>query len=135
MLSSFAVNSTVTADNGNSAIFQEIEAISLTEWVIAALKNAFFSGVLKPGEMPLWSAKDCPRNERRNAGGARGSDLPQARRLDLFGASRTKAVSTTRLTRTKFARCIPYALSWRRWRCNGPARSSPHRIWTSSNAW
>src|SRR5579859_5937832 len=36
--------------NGNGAIFQEIEAISLTERVIAALKNAFFSGLLKPGE-------------------------------------------------------------------------------------
>src|SRR5579859_2564161 len=36
--------------NGNGAIFQEIEAITLTERVIAALKNAFFSGTLKPGD-------------------------------------------------------------------------------------
>src|SRR5438874_2353965 len=50
VLSSFPVNSTGTADNGNSSIFQEIEAISLTERVIAALKNAFFSGALKPGD-------------------------------------------------------------------------------------
>ena len=37
-------------ENGNSSIFQEIEAVSLTERVIAALKNAFFSGMLKPGD-------------------------------------------------------------------------------------
>src|SRR6266851_4205529 len=44
------MNSSGGAENGNSAIFQEIEAISLTERVIAALKNAFFTGLLKPGE-------------------------------------------------------------------------------------
>lgn len=36
--------------NGNGSIFQAIEAISLTERVIAALKNAFYSGMLKPGD-------------------------------------------------------------------------------------
>jgi DNA-binding GntR family transcriptional regulator len=44
------VNSSGTSENGNASIFQEIEAITLTERVIAALKNAFFSGVLKPGD-------------------------------------------------------------------------------------
>jgi DNA-binding GntR family transcriptional regulator len=41
----------VTSGNAetSSSIFQEIEAISLTERVTAALKNAFFSGALKPG--------------------------------------------------------------------------------------
>src|ERR1700752_2201890 len=39
-----------SGSNGNGAMFQEIEAITLTERVIAALKNAFFSGVLKPGD-------------------------------------------------------------------------------------
>ena len=34
----------------NGSIFQEIEAITLTERVITALKNAFFSGALKPGD-------------------------------------------------------------------------------------
>ena len=38
------------AENGSSSKFQEIEAITLTERVIAALKNAFFSGQLKPGD-------------------------------------------------------------------------------------
>ena len=38
------------AENGNSSIFHEIEAISLTDRVIAALKHAFFSGLLKPGD-------------------------------------------------------------------------------------
>lgn len=33
-----------------TALFQQIDAISLTERVIAALKSAFFSGVLKPGD-------------------------------------------------------------------------------------
>jgi DNA-binding GntR family transcriptional regulator len=37
-------------ENGSS-IFQQIEAVSLTERVIAALKQAFFSGLLKPGEV------------------------------------------------------------------------------------
>ena len=44
------MNSSGNAENGNRSIFQEIEAITLTERVIAALKNAFFSGVLKPGD-------------------------------------------------------------------------------------
>lgn len=39
------------SENGSSSIFQQIEAISLTERVIAALKNAFFSGQLKPGDV------------------------------------------------------------------------------------
>ena len=34
----------------NGPVFGQIEAVSLTERVIAALKNAFFSGVLKPGD-------------------------------------------------------------------------------------
>ena len=38
------------AENGNNSMFQHIEAISLTERVIAALKNAFFTGKLKPGD-------------------------------------------------------------------------------------
>jgi hypothetical protein len=42
------VNSSGNAENGNGSIFQEIEAITLTERVIAALKDAFFSGKLKP---------------------------------------------------------------------------------------
>jgi DNA-binding GntR family transcriptional regulator len=33
-----------------TVLFQQIDAISLTERVIAALKGAFFSGVLKPGD-------------------------------------------------------------------------------------
>ena len=44
------MNSSGNAENGNNSKFQEIEAITLTERVIAALKNAFFSGVLKPGD-------------------------------------------------------------------------------------
>lgn len=39
-----------TVETGSS-IFQQIEAVSLTERVIAALKNAFFAGLLKPGEL------------------------------------------------------------------------------------
>src|SRR5258708_12525389 len=34
---------------GESAVFHQLEAISLTEGVVAALKDAFFSGMLKPG--------------------------------------------------------------------------------------
>jgi DNA-binding GntR family transcriptional regulator len=34
---------------GDSAIFRQLEAVSLTEGVVAALKDAFFSGTLKPG--------------------------------------------------------------------------------------
>src|SRR5690348_6914171 len=41
---------TVTPDR-ESAIFRQLEAISLTEGVVAALKDAFFSGLLKPGEV------------------------------------------------------------------------------------
>jgi hypothetical protein len=44
---SFTVASSGNAENGSNAIFQQIEAISLTERVIVALKNAFFSGTLK----------------------------------------------------------------------------------------
>ena len=42
--------SSESGENGNS-IFPQIEAVSLTERVVAALKNAFFSGLLKPGEV------------------------------------------------------------------------------------
>jgi len=45
------VNSSANVENDGSSIFQEIEAVSLTERVIAALKNAFFSGALKPGDV------------------------------------------------------------------------------------
>src|SRR6202165_297255 len=34
---------------GDNAIFRHLEAVSLAESVVAALKNAFFSGMLKPG--------------------------------------------------------------------------------------
>src|SRR3977135_904149 len=34
---------------GDSAIFPQLEAVSLAEGVVAALKDAFFSGMLKPG--------------------------------------------------------------------------------------
>jgi DNA-binding GntR family transcriptional regulator len=44
------VKSSDTAENGNGSMFQEIEAVALTDRVIAALKNAFFSGKLKPGD-------------------------------------------------------------------------------------
>src|SRR5467141_2057825 len=33
----------------DSAIFPQLEAVSLAEGVVAALKDAFFSGALKPG--------------------------------------------------------------------------------------
>jgi DNA-binding GntR family transcriptional regulator len=33
----------------DQALFRELEAVSLTEGVVAALKDAFFSGALKPG--------------------------------------------------------------------------------------
>src|ERR1700756_3593395 len=45
------VNSNGSAGNGANSMFQEIEAITLTERVITALKNAFFSGKLKPGDV------------------------------------------------------------------------------------
>lgn len=45
------MNSSANVENDGSSIFQEIEAVSLTERVIAALKNAFFSGALKPGDV------------------------------------------------------------------------------------
>src|SRR5438552_3296356 len=38
------------AENGTGTMFQEIEAVTLTERVIAALKDAIFSGKLKPGD-------------------------------------------------------------------------------------
>lgn len=41
----------MAGSTGKGAIFQEIEAITLTERVIAALKSAFFSGGLKPGDV------------------------------------------------------------------------------------
>src|SRR5258708_14258253 len=34
---------------GDSAVFRQLEAVSLAEGVVAALKDAFFSGALKPG--------------------------------------------------------------------------------------
>ena len=33
----------------DSAVFPQLEAVSLAEGVVAALKDAFFSGTLKPG--------------------------------------------------------------------------------------
>jgi DNA-binding GntR family transcriptional regulator len=38
------------SDGGNGPVFGQIEAVSLTERVTAALKSAFFSGLLKPGD-------------------------------------------------------------------------------------
>jgi DNA-binding GntR family transcriptional regulator len=38
-----------TKMEGNGAQFRQLEAVSLTEGVVAALKDAFFSGMLKPG--------------------------------------------------------------------------------------
>src|SRR5438876_429317 len=35
---------------GDGAVFRQLQAVSLVEGVVAALKNAFFSGLLKPGE-------------------------------------------------------------------------------------
>src|SRR5713101_765412 len=35
---------------GDGTVFPQLEAVSLTEGVVAALKDAFFSGALKPGE-------------------------------------------------------------------------------------
>src|SRR5216683_588831 len=34
---------------GDGTVFPQLEAVSLAEGVVAALKDAFFSGVLKPG--------------------------------------------------------------------------------------
>src|SRR3981081_3243710 len=34
---------------GDGALFSQLEAVSLAEGVVAALKDAFFSGMLKPG--------------------------------------------------------------------------------------
>src|SRR5260370_32995508 len=45
-----SVISSETSDNGNP-MFPQIEAVSLTARVVGALKNAFFSGLLKPGEV------------------------------------------------------------------------------------
>jgi DNA-binding GntR family transcriptional regulator len=45
-----SVISSETSHN-ESPMFPEIEAVSLTERVVGALKNAFFSGLLKPGEV------------------------------------------------------------------------------------
>jgi hypothetical protein len=36
------VTSSGNAENGNKSSFEQIEAISLTERVVAAMKNAFF---------------------------------------------------------------------------------------------
>src|ERR1700693_2779377 len=35
---------------GDGAVFRQLEAVSLAEGVVSALKDAFFSGALKPGE-------------------------------------------------------------------------------------
>ena len=35
---------------GEAAVFSQLEAVSLAEGVVAALKTAFFSGMLKPGD-------------------------------------------------------------------------------------
>src|ERR1700730_17440233 len=40
----------VGKQKGDSAVFPQLEAVSLAEGVAAALKDAFFSGRLKPGE-------------------------------------------------------------------------------------
>src|SRR6266852_9501749 len=34
---------------GDGAVFRQLQAVSLVEGVVAALKDAFFSGMLKPG--------------------------------------------------------------------------------------
>jgi DNA-binding GntR family transcriptional regulator len=39
----------VDKGNGDGAVFSQLEAVSLAEGVVAALKTAFFSGMLKPG--------------------------------------------------------------------------------------
>src|SRR6266853_2740601 len=36
---------------GDGAVFRQLEAVSLAEGVVAALKDAFFSGVPKPGDV------------------------------------------------------------------------------------
>ena len=36
-------------EKGDGAVFRQLEAVSLAEGVVAALKDAFFSGTLKPG--------------------------------------------------------------------------------------
>ena len=51
MLSSFIVIPADHLNDSNGSIFQQIEAVSLTERVIDALKSAFFAGQLKPGEV------------------------------------------------------------------------------------
>jgi DNA-binding GntR family transcriptional regulator len=43
------MNHESSLNKGDSAIFRQLEAVSLTEGVVAALKDAFFSGMLKPG--------------------------------------------------------------------------------------
>src|ERR1700733_9340914 len=35
----------------DTAVFSQLEAVSLAEGVVAALKDAFFSGALKPGDV------------------------------------------------------------------------------------
>jgi DNA-binding GntR family transcriptional regulator len=46
---SSSMNHEPSLKKGDSAIFRQLEAVSLTEGVVAALKDAFFSGMLKPG--------------------------------------------------------------------------------------
>jgi len=41
----------VEKSEGDGAVFPQLEAVSLTEGVVAALKVAFFSGALKSGTM------------------------------------------------------------------------------------
>src|SRR5712672_472356 len=38
-------------EKDGAAVFRQLEAVSLAEGVVAALKDAFFSGVLKPGSV------------------------------------------------------------------------------------
>lgn len=39
----------ISKQEGDGVLFHELESVSLAEGVVAALKDAFFSGVLKPG--------------------------------------------------------------------------------------
>jgi DNA-binding GntR family transcriptional regulator len=44
------MSSSAVKPNEDGILFGQLEAVSLAEGVVAALKNAFFSGMLKPGE-------------------------------------------------------------------------------------
>jgi DNA-binding GntR family transcriptional regulator len=49
VLSLFKMLSNVREKKDEAAVFAQLEAVSLSEGVVAALRNAFFSGALKPG--------------------------------------------------------------------------------------